>query len=241
MHEDIAGHISELVGGFTQHGDPHGTHLCEVYKLVVQATVNAALQLFSTVTNGISMPYLSPGQALAWANPTVGPEIGKWNQHISFGLYTWGTMAFTGQTLGYWSTWQHLMEDRINREQPVILSGMGRGWSGMCASVEGDFVDNSALNEKRLTSYLSTTFENVREFTRNTSSDIYMGNFIPQPGHPSLMASIISHRKWAGNNSILSEMEDARPMKRHDTPQSFPMTIGQFKLIRGEGSFAALR
>ena len=91
----------------------------------------------------------------------------------------------------------------------------------MCASVEGDFVDNSALNEKRLTSYLSTTFENVREFTRNTSSDIYMGNFIPQPGHPSLMASIISYRKWAGHNSILSEMEDARPVKRQEAPRPF--------------------
>lgn len=111
----------------------------------------------------------------------------------------------------------------------------------MCASVEGDFVDNSALNEKSLAAYLSTTFENVREFTRNTSSDIYMGNFISQPGHPSLMASIIGHRQWAGNNSILSEMEDARPVKRQETPRSFPMTIGQFKLICGAGSFAARR
>jgi hypothetical protein len=208
--------MSELISAFTQHGDPNGVKICEIYKLVIQATVSAAIQLMSTVTSGIAMPYLSPGQVLAPFQPVVGPKVGKWEQQMTFMLWSWGTGQVTGFSVQYWQTWQHLMEDRIAREQPVILSGMGRGWSGLCASVEGDFQDMSAANEKRLTTALSGQFEHIRDVNRNISSDIYMGNIIPQPGNPSFMATVMANRKWAGDDpdSIVSEMEDARLVKR---------------------------
>lgn len=208
--------MSELIEAFTQHGDPNGAKTCEIYQLVIQSVVNSAIQFMSTITGGIAMPYLSPEQTLSIFQPVIGPKIGPWQQQITFMLWGWGTGQAVGFSAQYWQTWQHLVEDRMAREQPAILSGMGRGWSGLCASVEGDFIDMSGVNEKRLTNSLTNGFEHIREVMRNTSSDIYMGNIIPQPGNPSFMATMIANRKWAGDNSVVSEVEDARPVKEYE-------------------------
>ena len=124
MHVDLSGHIIELIGNFTQHGDPHGMKLCEVYKIMIQATVNAAIGLLSTVASGaVGLFLFQPGKGLGKLTPIVGDPVGgnpidisgtprlngdpiglRDGPKVNFGLYQWGTATLTGLTVGNWQT-----------------------------------------------------------------------------------------------------------------------------------------
>ena len=223
----------ELIHAFTQHGDPHGIQLCEVYKIMVQAAVNTAIGLLSTIASGAVGPYLiNPTSSLSRATtPTLGNPIGgnldpnlvdgdpigfRDGPKVSFGLYQWAANSAQTVIIGNWQSWQSLVQGRLSQVQPIIMTGMGRGWSGMCASVEGDFQDQSVANAERLSQYLSLTFQHVREAIYDTFHDIYMGKIIPQPDEPSFMAAVMANRKWTGPGSIVSELEDDRPMQKYE-------------------------
>lgn len=216
---DLLGHTRELISDFTQHGNPKGEHLCRIYKEIVQAVVNTGIAILSTVTSGFAGPVLgAPTTAIGKVfNPTIkyGPKSTKGEQaQITFGLYAFLSQQVESWTVGHWQNWKDLVEKRITREQPIISTGMGRGWSGMCASVEGDFQDQSTLNMQNLQEYLSQSFQHTREAIYEHFNDIYTGGIRAQPGQPSMMAAIMAHREWVGEDSIVCQLEDSRPVRR---------------------------
>jgi hypothetical protein len=223
-----------MIADFTQHGSTKGNHLCEIYKFVINQAINQGLMIVQQLSLGAITPFIVQGQPLGFLAPqfsfkpigrrpsspslntpnAVNPSAAKTSPVYTLNYGQMSLQMFWAETVGLWGQWQHAVEDRINREQPMVTSGAGRGWGGMCASVEGDFVDQSNANEKSLKTYLGRAFETIRETNRNASSDIYMGNYEQDPGMPSLMASLMSRRIWVGKDSIVSQLEDARPIQQ---------------------------
>ena len=113
---DISGHVSELINSFTQHGNRHGSKLCDIYKFVIQTTVNSAIGLLSTVAGGFSPTFMPPGSKIdkLFNNPQIiyaTEEGAKEVKPILFNLYFWEIPLVQGFTIGSWQKWQALVED----------------------------------------------------------------------------------------------------------------------------------
>lgn len=91
------------------------------------------------------------------------------------------------------------------------LSG-GYGTSGVCNDIGGDFKADNVGNTHRLLEYSHVSYQTSRDEMRG-AIEVLNNGFVQNAGEPSLLALILTAKKWTGENSIVETLRDTRAME----------------------------
>lgn len=140
---------------------------------------------------------------VAWLAPTLvkgDPKITfPWYSNIVMTTPSWLAKEY-GDLLG-------LYQGTFGSIGPSISHGH------LCASFEGDFVDQSGANRDKLAYRISAMFNTERELRQAWFKETLRGN-MSAPGEPSLTSVWFKNRAWVGPGSVSEEMKDITKLEK---------------------------